>query len=134
MDQFTIASSAVLDLLWDDPAFRAHFHASGYELRDLARLLDAVFRPAYLRFRESVPENERDIIWRGVVEELVLELLENPAFMSAWRDWDSEYRQNFMAVQAEHPFGVRLAKLYTDAARAAYQQAFDAYRKANAAG
>ncbi len=126
MDPFTIASSAVLDYLWDDPAFREHFYAHGYELRDLAPLVVDVFRTAYLRFRKSIPPEELKIIRRKVIEELMLELVKNPAFMEAWHAWDRTYQERFLAEQSERPFALRLLKLYAEEASAAYKQAFDA--------
>lgn len=123
----------VLDYLWDDAAFRAHFYAKGYELRDIAPLVDQVFRAAYMQFLSSLPPAEVRVIRRDVIDELIIEMVENPAFEGIWHSWDEAYQERFLAVQSEPLFALRLMRLYAEEASAAYRQAFDAYA-ADAAG
>ncbi len=132
MDQFAVASSAVLDLLWQHEDFCAHFDALGYDLRAVAKLVPTVFRSAYLKFRAGISTIELEDLQQDAIDELMLQMVRNPTFVDVWRTWDDDYRDQFLEHQAEEPLGMRLAERYPEQAKAAYCEAFDAWLAENA--
>ncbi len=131
MDQFEMASSAVLDCLWQNETFPDHFYQAGYDLREAAKLISQVFRDAYLTFRASVPTDALENLQQDVIDELMLQMVRNPAFIDVWRAWSSDYREHFLDQQSEQPLAVRLAQTYPEQAARIYKDAFDAWLEAH---
>ncbi|MBN1285908.1 MAG: hypothetical protein JXB47_10960 [Anaerolineae bacterium] len=127
MDSFVIASSMVLDRLWEDEAFWAHFDAAGYDLRAAAKLIPIVFRQAYIDFCARVPAERLAELQQEAIDQLMLQMVRSPSFIEIWPNWDEAYQEQFLEEQAEPALGVRLAALYPEPAQQAYCAAFDAY-------
>jgi hypothetical protein len=127
MKHYEIACSALLDYQWEDEDFRTHFHDAGYDLRATAKLVRTVFLDAYVKFRAHVPDGELESIQQDVIDQIMLQMVRNPAFIDVWRNWTPDEQDNFLEEQVEEPLALALAERYFDEAQSAYREAFDAY-------
>jgi hypothetical protein len=116
--------SKTLDILWEDPEFRELFHAEGYDLKQLGKLIYSVFAPAYAHFRENLPPNQRERLFIDARDDLLMQLVQNPAFLIAWQSWSPEYQEDFLNKQTEQPFAELLIRVFPERLKAAYWLAF----------
>jgi len=121
------AASRVLDLLWDDPDFRAVFTRAGYDLAALSPLLHEVFAPAYRRVRRSLEGGPLELLEAQVAEAVLVPLNAQPRFREVWREWGQRERALFLREHCEMALGQRLAEAYSAPLSAAFAGAFRAY-------
>jgi hypothetical protein len=86
-----------------------------------------VFLDAYVKFRAHVPDSELESIQQDVIDQIMLQMVRNPAFIDVWRNWTPDEQDNFLEEQVEEPLALALAERYFDEAQSAYREAFDAY-------
>jgi hypothetical protein len=127
MSMYLKASSAVLDTLWEDQAFRAFFHEYGYDLGDLGALIADVFVPAYRRVRQSLAGGALEMLEAQVTQDILAPLHDRPTFRRAWEEWDQATREEFLREQSEMQLGLLLVMTYDAQLADAYQQAFVEY-------
>jgi hypothetical protein len=122
------AASAVLDILWQDPAFRDFFHRRGMALGDLGPLIPTVFAPAYLDVKRSLPGGELELLEAQIADDLLVPLADRPTFRAMWESWDQPTRAAFLREQSELKLAERLAQVHDRQLADAFRQAFRAYR------
>ncbi len=121
------AASVVLDVLWDDLAFREFFHQHDYTLSDLGPLIRVVFVPAYLSVRDALQGGELELLEAQVTEDLLTPLYDRANFRELWESWDQSTRDAFLREQSEMKLAQLLVMVYDQQLADAYRQAFLAY-------
>lgn len=124
MSVYLKAASAILDSLWEDPAFRDFFYDRGYDLGSLGALIGDVFVPAYLSVKRMLEGGALEMLETQVTEDLLVPLYNRPNFREAWNEWDQATRDTFLREQSEMQLGLLLAMAYDAQLASAYRQAF----------
>ena len=127
MSAYTKAANFVLDALWENETFRAHFHDLGAELADLGPLTQIVFEPAYLRFKTEQDPDAMYMLESQIEEDLLAPLRKQPNFQRMWDEWDQATREAFVKEQSELQLARLLIQVYDNGLAAAYQRAYSDY-------
>lgn len=127
MDSFLIASSMVLDQLWEHDDFWEHFDSAGYDLRAAAKLIPGVFRQAYVDFCSQVPADPLAEMQQDAIDQIMLQMVRSTSFLEIWPNWDEDFQDQFLEEQAEPLLGIQLANKYPEKAKKIYCDAFEAY-------
>ncbi len=127
MSMYTKAASFVLDMLWEDEAFREYFYDLDAELADLGPLSQAVFEPAYLRFKDSLDTDALQMLESQVTQDLLTPLFRRPGFREMWEQWDEETREAFIKEQTELQLAKLLFQVYDQQLSTVYKQAYANY-------
>jgi hypothetical protein len=121
------AASRVLDTLWEDQEFRAHFHDQRVELGQLGHLTHEVFVPAYLSVKQQLDPAALLMLEAQVAEDLLTPYYNRPGFREIWDEWDQDTRQAFVGEQSEAELANTLLYLYATNFAEAFQAAYAAY-------
>ena len=127
MSFVTKAASLVLDTLWEDAEFRAHFHAQGVDLGDLGPLVQRVFEPAYETFKAGLDANALDLLENQVTRDLLAPLHQHAHFREMWAQWDEPTRLAFIQEQTELQLAKLLIQVYDQQLETAYRAAYARY-------
>ncbi len=129
MCYFCKAASTVLDMLWQEPELREHFHHLGYELSDLGAQIHEVFVPAYRSVKDQLDAPALLMLEAQVTQDLLEPFYDRPGFRQIWDEWNQETRDEFIREQSEVQLAQLLLRFYTDEFADAYKAAHVAHSR-----